>query len=52
MTPNRIWSPDQRYCTAWGIAAILAFVAMALYLDHTGMSRILLKIARQALPVE
>jgi hypothetical protein len=34
------WTADQRYCTAWGIAAILAFLALALYLDPIDLTQI------------
>jgi hypothetical protein len=34
------WSADQRYCTAWGIAAILAFLALAFYLNPIGLSQL------------
>jgi hypothetical protein len=30
-------TPQERYCTLWAVAVILAFVAFAFYLDPTGL---------------
>jgi hypothetical protein len=33
-------TPDQRYCTACAVAALLGFLAFALYINPTGLSRL------------